>query len=219
LPLKKEVAAKFDEAAAIKYFKSIEGYPYGYHNFMWGWIDTPDHSYPAMLSPEFLGPAFAVVEKISPIAAYMVFTLPLNKRLGTVNLTVAEIAMEANKRGLRMQDLYAIVEQDDWRYPDGPSLVCSSFVVSMYKAAGLFGNLTINAAEFTPRDLYMLDFIDPKPTVPENCKKVDPENPYCQIMGGYRMEFPGISTVAPYAHMNEHCWTEDPLYERVPQGC
>jgi hypothetical protein len=32
----------------------------------------------------------------------------------------------------------------------------------MYKAAGLFGDLEINATEFTPRDVYALDFFDTK---------------------------------------------------------
>lgn len=40
-----------------------------------------------------------------------------------------------------------MVEQDDWVYSDGPSMVCSSFVVGVYKAAGLFGDLSIQATE------------------------------------------------------------------------
>ena len=58
----------------------------------------------------------------------------------------------------------ALPEQDGWIYEgfdnDGLSYVCSGFSASLYKAAGLFDNLIINATEFTPRDVYMLDFFD-----------------------------------------------------------
>jgi len=219
LPLKKEYADKFNATAAYESFQSMIGMPYGFHNFLFGWIDTPDHSYPSILSPEFLAPAFAIVEQISPAAAEKVFTLPLNKRIGTEGLTVPEIAAKAAQMNLTMPDLYAIPEQDGWMYPDGYSYVCSSFVIAMYKAAGLFGDLEVNAVEFTPRDLYQLVFLDPSPQVPDNCKQVDPTNPYCQIMGKYRMEFPGISTISPYSHMDETCWSEGPLYERIPENC
>jgi len=219
IPLKKEIAQKFDADAAYTFFKTIEGPPYGYHNFLFGWLDTPDHSYPPLLAPQFLAPAFGIVEKISPYAAQSVYGDGLNKRLGTVNLTVEEIAIEAAKRNLTMQDLYAIVEVDGWVYPDGVSYVCSSFVVAMHKAGGLYGDVYVNAVEFTPKDLYQLDFFDPNPVVPDNCKAVDPVNPLCQIMGKYRMEFPNISTISIYDHMNERCWSEAPLYERIPANC
>jgi len=219
LPLRKEIAAKWDNDAAVKFFKSIEGVPYGYHNFLWGWLDTAHNSYPPLLSPEFIGPVFSILESIAPEAAESVFTLALNKRLNTTGLNIHQIALEAASRNLTLPDLYGMVEVDGWKYPDGVSYVCSSFVVAMYKAAGLFGSLNVNAVEFTPKDLYQLDFFSPNPPVPENCKKVDPKNPLCQIMGEYRMEFPGIGTIHPYEHMNEKCYSEGPEYKRFPEGC
>jgi len=219
LPLKPEISKKFNNDAAIEFWKTIEGLPYGYHNFLWGWLDTPDHSYPPLLSPEFLGPAMAIIEKIIPSASNSVYTESLNMRLGTTNLSIAQIALEAYNRNLTIPDLYGIVEKDGWKYSDGVSYVCSSFVVAMYKAAGLFDGLDINAVEFTPKDLYQLDFFDPNPPVPENCKSVDPTNPFCQIMGKWRMEFPGLGTVSMYANMNEKCWSEGPEYARYPPGC
>jgi hypothetical protein len=42
LPLSPESRAKFNVTAAVEWFKSVEGMPYGYHNFLFGWIDTPD---------------------------------------------------------------------------------------------------------------------------------------------------------------------------------
>lgn len=40
--MKAEVRAKFNVTAAIEFFKSVEGTPYGIHNFIFGWIDTPN---------------------------------------------------------------------------------------------------------------------------------------------------------------------------------
>jgi hypothetical protein len=45
----------------------------------------------------------------------------------------------------------SIPEQDGWIYKgfyyDGLSFVCSTYVSSMWKAAGVFGDIKINAAE------------------------------------------------------------------------
>lgn len=89
----------------------------------------------------------------------------LNKRLGTLGLPLPEIVSEAAKRMMSIQDLMAMPEQDGWLYTgevprDGESYVCSAFSTSVYKAAGMFGEFEVNATEFTPRDVYMLDFFD-----------------------------------------------------------
>ncbi len=64
-----------------------------------------------------------------------------------------------------IQDLMAIPEQDGWIYSgleprDGEAYVCSAHSAAVYKAAGMFGDFEVNATEFTPRDVYMLDFFD-----------------------------------------------------------
>ena len=47
---------------------------------------------------------------------------------------------------------------DGWQYTgvfhDGESYVCSGFVAAVWKAAGIFGDLPINAVEFGPHDVY-----------------------------------------------------------------
>jgi hypothetical protein len=78
----------------------------------------------------------------------------------------------------------AVVERDGWWYSDGWSLVCSAFTAAVYKAGGLLNQ--VEAVEFTPRDVYILDFFD-KNARPEKCGKVDPELPYCQVMGDWLM--------------------------------
>jgi hypothetical protein len=48
LSLTKEARANFNETAAQNFFFKTEGLPYGFHNFMFGWID---HEYIAPILP------------------------------------------------------------------------------------------------------------------------------------------------------------------------
>ena len=52
----------------------------------------------------------------------------------------------------------AFVEKDGWKYEgfyhDGEAYVCSSFVARIWKAAGMFGDDFVNAAEWSPKDVY-----------------------------------------------------------------
>jgi hypothetical protein len=48
-------------------------------------------------------------------------------------------------------------------------MVCSSFVIGVYKAGGLFDDLEINATEFTPKDVYTLNFFDSNYIKPKKC--------------------------------------------------
>jgi len=117
----------------------------------------------------------------------------------------------------------AMPELDGWLYSgvqprNTTSYVCSAYVAAIYKAAGLFDDMEINAAEFAPRDVYSLNFFDLNWTRPQACLDADPNQPFCQLLGKYRMTWPGISTVAPYARMDERCPTMAPEYVR-PDGC
>lgn len=93
------------------------------------------------------------------------FTDALNKRLGTNNLNIEQIAALAAEREMEIQDLMAMPEQDGWQYTgeeprDGLSYVCSAYVSSFYKVAGLYDGHFVNATEQTPRDVYMLKVFD-----------------------------------------------------------
>ena len=111
-------------------------------------------------------------------------------------------------------------EKDGWLYEgieprDGEAYVCSSYIVAIFKAAGLFGDMKIEATEFTPRDLIELEFFDNKYRSNHTlCNIYDPNLPYCQIMGKYRMEFPAYGTQTPYSGMNENCQMISPMYDR-----
>ena len=82
----------------------------------------------------------------------------MNFHLGTKGLNISGIAAEGSKRGLNVTDVMAMVEQDGWKYTgsyhDGLSYVCSTYVAAVWKAAGLFEGLEINAAEWSPKDVY-----------------------------------------------------------------
>ena len=218
LPLKPEIAKKFNQTAAYEWFKSVEGYPYGYHNFLFGHIDTEADSYPAVLHPEAFPAVFSILQRLVPSTG-TVFNEAINFRLNTTNLTIPEMAEVIAERNLTWGKVFAMPERDYWRYSDGPSMVCSSFVVGLWKAAGLFDDMEIHATEFTPRDAYSLTFIDPNPVLPQECKDNDPTATFCQLMGEYKMEFPQLSTVDPYPFMNERCPSRvDNDYYRPP-GC
>ena len=85
-PLSAEARARFDEKAANDFFFKTEGLPYGYHNFLFGWIDTPNNNWPPLLPFNFVPVAFSLVEKIVPKTAFIFFSEALNFRLGTKDL-------------------------------------------------------------------------------------------------------------------------------------
>lgn len=59
---------------------------------------------------------FAIIEKVAPDTAWLVFSSALNKHLGTEGLNIAEIAAEAASRDMSVEDVMAIPEQDGWEY-------------------------------------------------------------------------------------------------------
>ena len=76
----------FNEKAANDFFFDTEGLPYGYHNFLYGWIDSANDNWPPLLAREFVPVAFKIVEEIKPKLAQTFFTSALNKRLGVEGL-------------------------------------------------------------------------------------------------------------------------------------
>ena len=228
LPLKKELSEKFDRDAAQAYFDAHEGLPYGYHNFLYGWIDTPEGDWPPLLPRSFAPILFSIVEKFSPKTAFNFYTEAMNKRMGfdtpdTVK-NITELAVIAAGQNKTLDDIMAMVEVDGWEYfgegpRDGESMVCSVFVTAMYRAAGLFGDMEINATEQHPLDVYSLNFYDTEVERPQQCIDADPNLPYCQLTGNYRIDITDYySTLEPYPHMSETCAVHWPVYNRDP-GC
>jgi len=218
LPLKDELRAKFNREKATEWFETVEGMPYGYHNFLFSWIDTVEDNYPPALPKEFIGIGFEIFGEIMPSVIETFFLQAMNFRLDTKGLNFKQVVTEAAKRNTTLLELMAQPELDGWYYNDGYSYVCSCFVIGLYKAGGLFDGMDINAVEFTPKDVYQLNFFNTTAELPQKCKEADPSLPYCQILGKYRMTLPGYSTIEPYEHMNEHCKSLGPDYVR-PEGC
>ena len=222
MPLSDEMRAKFNETAAVEFFNRTEGLPYGYHNFLYGWVDTPNDNWPLILPRDLVPIAFSIIERFDKNLTDIFFTDSLNKKLNTTGLNITGIAATGSKIGMNVSDVMAIVEKDGWKYTgfwhDGKSMVCSAYVSAAWKAAGLFGDMPFNAVEQSPKDVYQYDIFNKNFKRPQACVDADPDSPHCQILGKYRMTFPGFSSIKPYPNMNEHCPSVAPEFFR-PDGC
>jgi hypothetical protein len=92
LPLKKEIAAKYDVEAARAFFYEREGLPYGYHNFLFGYLDTPRSNLPPLMPNEWMPVVLAQYEKVNFNQVYRIYGAALNMRMGTDGLSIPEIA-------------------------------------------------------------------------------------------------------------------------------
>jgi len=229
LPLSAKYQKLFDEKKAYQWFKTVEGLPYGFHNMIFSWLDTPHDNYPPPLSSEFFMVLGQFVETIVRDFTGNNFTTfdfvgqALNHRLGTKGLSITDAYMVAGQRGISFADLVTMPEQDAWVYQfsnnrSGPAMVCDVFVTEMYKAAGIFGNMDLQGAEFTNWDVYTLNIYDSS-NRPAKCVAADPNLPYCQLLGKYRLTLPDYNTRAPRAHMAEHCPRGQPPLFHKPSFC
>ncbi|KAG0609541.1 hypothetical protein M758_8G192400 [Ceratodon purpureus] len=221
LPLHPDLRAKFNATAAWDYARRMSGLPYGYHNMIFSWIDTPTDNYPPPLDSNLVASVITMWTRLQPAYAANMWNEALNKRLGTQGLDLPGIMVESEKRGIAFEELLAIPEQDNWEYSDGYSTDCVAFVLQLWKEAGLFGPIgkSIQVTEFTIRDAYMLKFFeDDVSRLPSWCNVTDAATPFCQILGEYEMEFPDYNTIEPYVHMNERCPSLPPTYDR-PRHC
>ena len=86
-------------------------------------------------------PIFSIVIVIMNSCLFLLFQ----------DLDLYGILEETEKRGIAFDELLTIPEQDEWVYSDGKSTTCVSFILSMYKEAGVFGPITnsMQVTEFT----------------------------------------------------------------------
>jgi hypothetical protein len=214
LPLSEESRSKLNVTRAIEWFHSLEGLEYGYRNFLFSWIDTKDKNFPEILDYQLFLPLFGLVNKLIPSAINMIVGEALNMRLNTTNLTLPQAVAESARRNISFEELLAIVEKEGWEYSTGKNYVCSCFVVGFWKAAGLFGDLEIEATEFSPKDVYQLKVFNTTYNLPEVCREADPDLPYCQVLGNYKLTLTNYNRFEPYNHMNERCSSQAPRFER-----
>ena len=220
LPLKEEYRNKFDNDKANAWFENeVEGLPYGYHNFIYTWIDTPDKNFPFFTTSEIAEFLFSAASFLVPSFNDEFVLESLNNRVGKKNLTFQQIVAEAARQGKTFEELLAEPEPEGIVYEDGLSYVCSCFVVAYWKHGGLFGDLDFSPNEFGPKDIYMLDIFDKNFQKPQECIDDNPNLPYCQVMGKFIIELEDFySTITPYAHMNEKCSSQAPDFIRE-DGC
>lgn len=74
MPLTAEKRAQFNEKAANDFFYKTGGLPYGYHNFLYGWVDTANDNWPPLLPKELVPVAFKLYEDLAPANADVFFT-------------------------------------------------------------------------------------------------------------------------------------------------
>jgi hypothetical protein len=236
-PLSAAARSKFDVAKAWKFFQTWEGFDYGYHTLLWGWIDTLKDNYPC-LPPDFtyclewdhIQVAFSWVDEIVPSIGDILFNEAFNKRVGTQNLRVPDLFMVATQKGIPLPSIPTIIEQDSWMYQTkrngqpavGASMVCCVFVCGVWKAAGVFADLTdeLNCEELTNFDVYALTLFDTEHLGnqrPKVCQTADPSNPLCQLVGKYTLVLNNFDTRKAIPHYAEHCPSLAPNYTHPTQ--
>eukprot|EP01136_Pigoraptor_vietnamica_P016724 Opistho-1_new@61011 len=225
LPLSPEARAKFNETAAIEAYKGVEGMPYGYHNMLLSWIDTCEDNFPPPLSAQLLMVGTTLIDHFVPKVADLMWNQAMNLRLGTWGLRTYDVYREADRRNISFCELITMPEQDSWWYDQDtqrPSkgLMCDALVAYIWKAAGLYGDIAddIQVTEHTNADVYKQAMFDANYVRPQACVEADPDSPFCQIMGNYRMTLPGYNTKVPYRHMAERCPSLPPNYDQ-PADC
>eukprot|EP00698_Gefionella_okellyi_P000297 TRINITY_DN10251_c0_g1_i2.p1 TRINITY_DN10251_c0_g1~~TRINITY_DN10251_c0_g1_i2.p1 ORF type:complete len:438 (-),score=61.82 TRINITY_DN10251_c0_g1_i2:354-1667(-) len=185
--LSPEMRARFNVTAAYEFFLSVEGNPYGWQNYFYGWVDTPEGNFPTPLSPQSVPVLISLLEQFDPAEANLAFLPGLNKRLGTVNLTIVEILHTIQQRNITWDQLITMPELDSYRYYFNtthgeeplPAMVCSVFVTAFYRAAGLFPGVEFQAAEFHPKDSYQVQIFDNAWQMPAECQSNG--RPFCQV--------------------------------------
>ena len=219
LPLREEYRNKLDVNKAWTWFENeVEGLPYGFKNFAFTWIDTVNNSFPFITTNDFEDLFFSMLYKFYPKGADLFGTEAFNFRLKTKGLNIPQIIAEAARRGMTFEELMAIPEEEGLPYEGGIAYTCSCFVIAFWEHGGMFGDIKLLPNEFTPRDLYTLDIFDKEFKRPQECIDDNPDIPYCQVTGSFKIELDNYSTVKPYSHMNERCPSIGPDFIRE-DGC
>lgn len=243
-PLAPKYRQRFNATAANEFFRSVEGLQYGYGTIFSGWIDTEARNYPC--TPPYdinrkeekrcltwkhfeTGVAFALRYIKEGESIFLpAWNMHVTGSAFT-GLSFTELYRSAEAKGMELSSIPAVVESDWTPYPSvynngtsgpGLSMVCDVFVCMMWKAGGIFKEIDddFNCVEQTNNDIYQLSVLSPPQNRPASCVAADPDNRLCQLMGKWQLHLPKLDTRDMYRHMQEHCPTEPPVYER-PGDC
>jgi len=105
IPLSDENAEKFNETAAREFFNITNGLSYGFHNFMFGWFDTPEDNNPPLLPHKMVPILWKIVSDVDSDISDKFYMQAMNKHLGTTNLTLTQMVTEAAKRNLTLEEI------------------------------------------------------------------------------------------------------------------
>lgn len=218
-PLSQENRKKFNSEKVIEWLEPRYGFPYGYSTFVSSAADVKKDTLPEYMSLEHVLLIFTIVAGLKPEYSQLIAADPLNARLGTLGLNLVEVSHELTKRGMVIEDAMIIPEQEKFKYPSGELWICSALVAKLYMVGGVI-TADINPGEFVPRDIFQMKIFDEnwKENRPEVCKIADPDDPFCQITGKYRLHVKGFNSIPVYDHMNDHCPFRPIEYFR-PDGC
>lgn len=224
LPLSPDIKQQWDENKAYAWFKTVEGSPYGFANFLFGFFDTVNDNLPQLMDNNSWLTLITMLYSIPGVGHQIiekVWSRAMSKRLGFMdqNLSWTQVIEESVKKGVSLGELMTIPEQESWLYDGQHQYVCSSFLAGMLYHGGAFkSGITIIPQEQTPRDVMEWNIWNKNYVLPDHCKQNDPDLPYCQLDGIYKVLPKFYNNVEPYDHMNEHCPTKSPNYIKVP-GC
>ncbi|KAK2962463.1 putative Inositol-1,4,5-trisphosphate 5-phosphatase 4 [Blattamonas nauphoetae] len=170
LPLSSSLSSHFNVTAARNWF-DLHARSFSIRTFPYVQIDTPDGNIPSILSQASLELVVHLFEKIKPSMVKELVADGISKRLEMTQVELCEAVgvecactsladcMEKSAQlGMGLWDVAAIPEDDAWLYEDGESIFCSSLVIHMLAAGGVLKNVTLNANEFSPKDVTMVWF-------------------------------------------------------------
>jgi hypothetical protein len=242
VPLAPSFASAFDQSKAYDFFLANQGLDYGFQVFLFGWLDTASQNFPCVPSDYTVCLTATAAEVIAVLLDNIMGGTPENifrqalqhrVNLWPGDASVLDCLMTGQQQlSMNFTDLYMAVERDDWVYNTtkfgdaavGRAMVCCVFVCNLWKAAGVFGNLTheIQCGEQTLWDIFSMQIFDDTKMGsgrPEICKQYDPDNQLCQLTGNLTLYLkPDVNTRPLYAGMGERCSSKGPNYVRQP-GC
>eukprot|EP01138_Halocafeteria_seosinensis_P014845 gb/GECG01015155.1/.p1 GENE.gb/GECG01015155.1/~~gb/GECG01015155.1/.p1 ORF type:complete len:584 (+),score=51.41 gb/GECG01015155.1/:1-1752(+) len=227
LPLAEEYSQKFDTDAYWKWFRTVEGMPYGFHNMLYSFMDTsdPERNFPSPIGNWEIQTLLNVWSTLyapeDHTSVYSLFIQALNHRTGQSCKDMTCVTDWLVNHNKTIGEVTAIPEQDEWMYGQNYSLVCSVFTAHGWKV-GLKGVIPdYEATEQTPKDncqmkLFSTSRIDA--SVCPNGLHTSANGNYCQIMGEYWMDLEGFNSIPLYEQMNNHCPSKWPDYFRCPDS-
>ena len=222
LRLRPDLSASFNADAAWSAFNQYNGFPYGYENFLFSFLDTPEDNVTPFMNTDLILTMVAIADKLpiptvqADITQYVLEAM--NHRLGTQNLDMNGLLEQMAIQKLSIGQVMAIPENPNWTYGvgtpfEGKRFICSAMTTYLLKAGGALGDVTVVPQEFTPNDVFNLNIWEQASQRPALCVSNDPKLPYCQLSGMRSLVPFRFSAFTPYNHMNESCPALAPSYQ------